>query len=323
MPLGIDATLRYALNDYTRRSPPPSWRSTRPTTRDPPRPAADADRQPGRRLDDRGHARARRLPLLRRQAQHLRQARLRDDQRPVPGRRRRLQRARTNGGDANVRRSPTRHPPTAPVSAARAPAPAPRLARDRLARLPQPLAGDAERRAGGARPRRLRLPAPAGAAGALPGDLRGAERGRLRRRQRDDPPQARRAGDRASEAARAIGAANSFSFGADGSIYADNTDAPGMIDAMDGSRPRRRERDDPRRGRHRARGGLGPARGGARELSVWNRTPERARSWRGSSGRAVREAPGADLLVNCTSVGLATAPNIAAAGGAQARTLGQ
>jgi shikimate dehydrogenase len=45
---------------------------------------------------------------------------------------------------------------------------------------------------------------------------------------------------------------------------------------------------------------------GAREVSVWNRTPERAVALANDLGaRVVREPEPADLLVNCTSVGLA------------------
>ena len=44
---------------------------------------------------------------------------------------------------------------------------------------------------------------------------------------------------------------------------------------------------------------------GASEVSVWNRTPERARTLARELGvRAVATPPAADLLVNCTSVGL-------------------
>jgi shikimate dehydrogenase len=44
---------------------------------------------------------------------------------------------------------------------------------------------------------------------------------------------------------------------------------------------------------------------GASEVSVWNRTPERAESLAREFGvRAVRKAGPADLLVNCTPVGL-------------------
>jgi shikimate dehydrogenase len=109
--------------------------------------------------------------------------------------------------------------------------------------------------------------------------------------------------DAASEAAAAIGAANTLSFEG-GAIEADNTDAQGFLDAL---------------GRPVAGltalilGAGGAARAvawalreaGAREVSIWNRTPERAA--RVAAELGVRAAPRpvqADLLVNATSVGL-------------------
>ncbi|MFL5841545.1 MAG: shikimate dehydrogenase [Thermoleophilaceae bacterium] len=109
--------------------------------------------------------------------------------------------------------------------------------------------------------------------------------------------------DSASAAAAAIGAANTLTFG-DGAIEADNTDAQGFLDAL---------------GRPVAGltalilGAGGAARAvawalreaGAREISVWNRTPERATRVAGELGvRAVPRPVPADLLVNATSVGL-------------------
>ncbi len=109
--------------------------------------------------------------------------------------------------------------------------------------------------------------------------------------------------DEATEAARAIGAANSLSFAADGTIAADNTDAPGLLAAL---------------GERRLRSALilgagGSARaaayalaGAGAEVAVWNRTPERARALAADLGvRAVDAPQAAELLVNCTSVGLA------------------
>src|SRR5262249_17076888 len=111
----------------------------------------------------------------------------------------------------------------------------------------------------------------------------------------------------ASGAAREIGAANTLTFGADGEIAAENTDAPGFIAALGGS---------PRGRRALVVGAGGSARAvvwalreeGAAEVSVWNRTPERARALADELGvRAVASPAAADLLVNCTSVGLETA----------------
>jgi shikimate dehydrogenase len=107
----------------------------------------------------------------------------------------------------------------------------------------------------------------------------------------------------ASDVARAIGAANTLTFGPGGAIHADNTDAPGLIAALP---------TPPAGTSALVLGAGGSARAvvwallhaGAREVSVWNRTPERARALAADLGaRPVARAIGADLLVNCTSVG--------------------
>ena len=101
----------------------------------------------------------------------------------------------------------------------------------------------------------------------------------------------------ASDAARQIGAANTLSFGEDGSIAAENTDAPGFMAAL---------------GRVPASALVLGAGGSAKaviwalkyagtDVAVWNRTPERAR---GLGARVVSTAVAAEVLVNCTSVGL-------------------
>jgi shikimate dehydrogenase len=109
---------------------------------------------------------------------------------------------------------------------------------------------------------------------------------------------------RASETARAIGAANTLTFAPDGAITAENTDAPGLIAALG---------QPPRGMRALVLGAGGGARAaawalreaGASEVSVWNRTPERAEALARDLGvRAVKRAAAADLLVNCTPVGL-------------------
>ena len=61
--------------------------------------------------------------------------------------------------------------------------------------------------------------------------------------------------DRASDAARAIGAANTLTF-EDGAIVADNTDAPGLLAALP-ELARRADRAGARRGRRRPRRGVG------------------------------------------------------------------
>ena len=104
-------------------------------------------------------------------------------------------------------------------------------------------------------------------------------------------------------AAAAIGAANTLTF-RDGGIAADNTDAAGFLDAL----------LEPPRGRALVLGAGGAARAvvwalreaGAEEISVWNRTPERALALADELGvrHALKPEP-AELVVNATSVGLA------------------
>ena len=113
--------------------------------------------------------------------------------------------------------------------------------------------------------------------------------------------------DAASEAAREIGAAYTLTFERDGAIHADNTDAPGLISALGD--------DWAPAGRTALVLGAGGAaraavwallRAGASDVAVWNRTPERARALAARSGARAVESPGAaDIIVNCTSVGLA------------------
>jgi shikimate dehydrogenase len=110
--------------------------------------------------------------------------------------------------------------------------------------------------------------------------------------------------DEATGRARAIGAANTLTFEEDGRIHADNTDAPGLIDALP---------HDPAGQRALVLGAGGSARAavwalldaGAVEVMVWNRTRERAeRLCAELGGRVVDRAEPADLLVHATSVGL-------------------
>lgn len=101
----------------------------------------------------------------------------------------------------------------------------------------------------------------------------------------------------ATDAAREIGAANTLTFGGDGAITADNTDAPGLMAALG---------EAPASALVLGAGGSARAviwaltRAGA-DVSVWNRTPERAE---GLGARVVRSPVCAEVLVNCTSVGL-------------------
>ncbi len=111
--------------------------------------------------------------------------------------------------------------------------------------------------------------------------------------------------DEATGCARAIGAANTLTFLPDGRIHADNTDAPGLIDALP---------LDPSGRTAVVLGAGGSARAvvwalldaGAAEVLVWNRTRERAeRLCAEIGGRPVGVLPEtADIVVNTTSVGL-------------------
>jgi shikimate dehydrogenase len=111
--------------------------------------------------------------------------------------------------------------------------------------------------------------------------------------------------DRASAAARAIGAANTLTFEPEGALVADNTDAEGLLAAL----PR------PPAGRSALVLGAGGSaraavwalrRAGAGPVQVWNRTPDRAQALAQELGALAVERPEpAELVVNCTSVGLA------------------
>jgi shikimate dehydrogenase len=109
--------------------------------------------------------------------------------------------------------------------------------------------------------------------------------------------------DEASAAARGVGAANTLTF-TGGRIRADNTDAGGLLDAID--RP-----VEGLRALVLGAGGAGRAaawalrEAGAAEIAVWNRTSDRAAALARELGVAHAERPGAsDLLVNATAVGL-------------------
>jgi shikimate dehydrogenase len=113
--------------------------------------------------------------------------------------------------------------------------------------------------------------------------------------------------DSASSVAKTIGAANTLSFAPDGAITAENTDAPGLIAAI----------GEPLAGRRAlVLGAGGSARAavwalldaGAAQVCVHNRTAERAAELARELGAtAVAQPAPADVLVNCTAVGLAAA----------------
>ena len=178
--------------------------------------------------------------------------------------------------------------------------------RARLAGRAQPLAGDPQRRARRARDGRLALPAAARPAAAVRRDRPRTRAGGLRGANVTIPHKhaALALADTASHAAREIGAANTLTFSADGAIAAENTDAPGLIAALG---------QPPGGLRALVLGAGGSARAavwalhqaGAAEVSIWNRTSERAETLaRALGARAVPRPTGADLLINCTSVGL-------------------
>ena len=275
MPLGIDATIRYAREQLDAAAAGLRARARQPVQHAPePRPAADADRQPRPGVDQgRRQPRPRQgLPVLRAQAGRQRRARVLVHRRAVPARRREV--------------------PGLPRAVDRD-APARRL---RLARRPLALAGDAR---GGVRGTSglndwhyQKLPMPpelfAETVRALPAaGFRGVN---------VTIPHKEAAlalADEASDAARAIGAANTLTFERDGAIHADNTDAPGLIAALGrarGTRPAARARARRRRGRARRRVG---ARAGRRRRRGGLEPHARARRRRSPAqlgARAVRRA---------------------------------
>ena len=115
--------------------------------------------------------------------------------------------------------------------------------------------------------------------------------------------------DSASAVAQAIGAANTLTLSPDGAIAAQNTDAPGLIAAI----------AEPLAGASAlVLGAGGSARAavwalldaGAGEVAICNRTRRRGEELARELGAsAVAQPRPAEVLVNCTSVGLAAAPD--------------
>lgn len=113
------------------------------------------------------------------------------------------------------------------------------------------------------------------------------------------------AADEIGDVARAVGAANTLVI-SDGSIRAENTDAPGFMAALP-SGPGDTAM---------LLGAGGSARAAAWalkdagvEVSVWNRTPARAEALAADFGLQAVSAPRkSDLLVNCTAAGMAGDP---------------
>ncbi len=120
--------------------------------------------------------------------------------------------------------------------------------------------------------------------------------------------------DEASDAAREIGAANTLSFGRRGRVTADNTDAAGVIGAI--GAPVEGLRALVLGAGGSARAAIWALRNAGAEVSIWNRTRQKAESLASEFDVAVerRAASGerpeigaADLVVNATTVGLAQA----------------
>jgi len=107
--------------------------------------------------------------------------------------------------------------------------------------------------------------------------------------------------DDATETAKAIGAANTLTF-EHGRIHADNTDATGFLTSLHTSAYEKTAL---------VLGAGGSARAilyalqqaGVKELRVWNRTEAKAQALAEEFGAIVSAQP-ADIVVNCTSVGL-------------------
>jgi shikimate dehydrogenase len=110
--------------------------------------------------------------------------------------------------------------------------------------------------------------------------------------------------DRPSASAREIGAANLLMFEQDGTISAENTDAPALLNAL--PRPAAGATALVLGAGGSARAAVWALREAGARVQVWNRTPERARALaRELRVTAVGEPGPAAFLVNCTSVGLA------------------
>lgn len=130
--------------------------------------------------------------------------------------------------------------------------------------------------------------------------------------------------DRASEAARAIGAANTLTFTSKGGIHADNTDAFGFLENLREGAPAW----DPRSGPALVLGAGGAARAvvhalvgaGVPAVRLANRSRDRAEALAAHFGRRVElvdwaaridAIAGAALIVNTTSLGMAGQPPLA------------
>jgi len=131
--------------------------------------------------------------------------------------------------------------------------------------------------------------------------------------------------EEATEAARAIGAANTITFHADGGVLADNSDGYGFIENLHAGAPGW----DPAAGPALVLGAGGGARAvlhallaaGVPTIRLSNRTHARAEAlaehfgprveavgWAGRDGACARACEGAGLIVNATSLGMTGQP---------------
>lgn len=113
--------------------------------------------------------------------------------------------------------------------------------------------------------------------------------------------------DEPTDRARAIGAANTLTFAGDGTIRADNTDAPGTLAALPQDLVLEGATAVVLGAGGSARAVVWALHAAGAEVHVWNRGRERAQALADDLGvRVAGDAPlpHGDLLVNCTSVGL-------------------
>ncbi len=110
--------------------------------------------------------------------------------------------------------------------------------------------------------------------------------------------------DSAGSAAAAIGAANTLVF-EDSSIRAENTDAPGLVEAVGGVDPGTRSLVLGAGGA--ARAAVWALLGAGAEVSLWNRTATRGEALVADIGGSFEPSPGGadfDLIVNASAAGL-------------------
>jgi shikimate dehydrogenase len=109
--------------------------------------------------------------------------------------------------------------------------------------------------------------------------------------------------DTATVAAREIGAANTLSFLPDGTITAENTDAPGLLAAIGGTVAGRSV--VVLGGGGTARAAVWALRDAGAAVAVWNRRAERARALADElSVAAIARPRAAEVLINATTVGM-------------------